>query len=264
MPLGEVTLGLPWRRVFQWCLHQDTSLCCFSSVAEPLDAEGRKSCPKLRHTPKGKKALAPGRLSKPFLSADLRVPFVHKETHLGTAVVSEPAVKVRRRRGRVERAWRPGIWDWLLPLVLKSRGVCFELSLWCGGWPLLPAFWVLKRGDISVATNRLEKAFDSNIWLDSRTLNSPGIRFMSSQAVMLTHECHALYGRTQHGCFSQGAIFMWPGQVPTQLETQLRLPFLMAFSLRTDSCPKEAGSVSDKWCLMVDVSVSNKPSFIVC
>jgi len=36
------------------------------------------------------------------------------------------------------------------------------------------------------------------------------------------------------------------GQVPTQLEMKPRLPFLMAFSLKTDSCPEEAGSASDK------------------
>lgn len=38
----------------------------------------------------------------------------------------------------------------------------------------------------------------------------------------------------------------------------------MASSLRMDSCPEEARSVYDKWCLLVDVSVFNKPTFIVC
>lgn len=94
--LGEVTLGLPWRHVFQWCLHHETSPCSFSSAAECLDIEERESCTELSQTAKENKAVATGRLLKFFLSMDFKVPFVQKETNFGSEVFSEHAVKVRQ------------------------------------------------------------------------------------------------------------------------------------------------------------------------
>lgn len=150
MLLGEVTLGLPWKCIFQQCLHHDTSLSCFSSAAERLDNEEQET-----YNPT-EKAEATGKLLEPFPSLDLKVPFVPNEADLGTEVVSEHAVKVRQRMCRFEYAWKLGMWDSTHRCSSPKRHLLWTFFLWSGSWSLMPAFWIPKRGDISVATNRLE------------------------------------------------------------------------------------------------------------
>lgn len=153
--LGEVTPGLPWRRVFQRCLHHETSVRCFSSAAERLDMEGRESCTKRSQTLKENKAVATGTLLKLFLSMDSEVSFVQNETNLVSEVVSEHAVKVRQSVSSCLCMKTGHIGPLLLDSSPKGH-LLRTLFLWSGSWPLLPTFWVPKREDISVATNRLE------------------------------------------------------------------------------------------------------------
>ena len=80
---------------------------------------------KPRHTPTDNKAEATGRLPKTFLCTHLTVPFVPKETSLGTKVVSEHTVKVKQSQPELDMHE-----NWACqtpPLVAQvQRGIWFE------------------------------------------------------------------------------------------------------------------------------------------
>lgn len=128
MLLYEVTLWLPWRRVFLQCLHHETARNCFSSAAERPDIEGRESCTD-QETPWGEQSYHTQEAPKVFAQPVLEVYVCLRIRWMPLCVA-----KKIQRQGEIEYAWKQ-VWNsppWL-PRSTEA-GLCFEQFLWSRIW----------------------------------------------------------------------------------------------------------------------------------